>query len=108
MSSNYYLIRRGGSPPGVAPRQLLNNNIVNNNNNNNDINRRIMVSNSKLIHFMKYLKEEHEAHNYRQVKVLLDGSKHVRNMMDDISHVQNKQVRNWIYKCSKPHTMFLQ
>ena len=48
-----------------------------------------MASNSKLIHFT----EEYEAHNYRHVIALLDGSKRVRNMMDDISHVQNKRVR---------------
>ena len=70
-----------------------------------------MASNSKTyIHFTEHLKEEYEAHNYRHVKALLDGSKRVRNMMDDISHVQNKRVRNRIYKIykgSKPHTMFL-
>ena len=53
-----------------------------------------MASNSKLIHFTEHLKEEYEARNYRHVKALLDGSKRVRNMMDDISHV----LRNWTYK----------
>ena len=84
MSSNYYLIRRGGSPHGVAPRQLLNNNIVNNNNNNNDIENilpeELWPQIQKLIHFTEHLKEEYEAHNYRHVKALLDGSKCVRNM----------------------------
>src|SRR5207248_794269 len=91
---------------------VINNNIVNNDSGDNDIENilpeELWPQIQKLIHFTEHLKEEYEAHNYRHVKALLDGSKRVRNMMDDISHVQNKQVRNQTYKGSNPHTMFLQ
>ena len=86
----------------------INDNVINNNivNNNNDDNEELWPQIQKLTHFTAHLKEEYEAHNYQHVKALLDGSKRVRNMMDDISHVQNKRVRNRIYKGSNPRTMY--
>ena len=85
---------------------VINNNIVNNNNDDNDIENilpeELWPKIQKLIHFT----EKYETHNYRHVIALLDGSKRVRNMMDDISHVQNKRVRNRIYKGLNPRTMY--
>ena len=59
----------------------INDNVINNDNDiENILPEELWPQIQKLIHFTEHLKEEYEAHNYRHVKVLLDGSKRVRNM----------------------------
>jgi len=52
------------------------------------------------------MREEYAAENYKHVSALLQGTKRVRRIMEDIEKSQKTEEKP-MWKISKPHTLFL-
>ena len=61
---------------------------------------------SELEEYMSYMRKEFDAGNLRHVKILMEASKKVRNIMADIRQRGKKRVCEHTWKDSISHTMF--
>ena len=52
------------------------------------------------------MREEYAAENHKHVSALLQGTKRVRRIMEDIEKSQKTEEKP-MWKISKPHTLFL-
>src|SRR6185312_4741817 len=57
--------------------------------------------------FISHMREEYAAGNHRHVRTLLQGTKRVRTIMEDIEKERRKRRRQPMWKNSKLHTLFL-